>query len=63
MHLTTMAHLKTVADPHNYGDVSNFEPASCGRRVDTFVFIGAGRDPRLGHLHGSSATLSHVALK
>jgi len=53
MHLTTMAHLKTVADPHNYGDVSNFESAFCGRRVDTCVTDRSGRDPQLGHL-GSS---------
>jgi hypothetical protein len=52
MHLTTMAHLKTVADPHYYCDVSNFE-----------LFAGVAwileahrsrRDPRVGHLHGSS---------
>ena len=52
--------LKTVADAHNCNDVSKFESACCGRRVDTFVFRSTDRserDSRLGHLHGSSVTL------
>jgi len=32
--------LKTVAHAHNCIDVSKFESACCGRRVDTFVLSG-----------------------
>ena len=42
-HGSPFVRLKTVADPHNYGDVSNFESACCGRRVDTLHYLSGHR--------------------